>query len=267
MRFGCCLNMTASGPDGTGIERVARIAEIGYDYVELPLAELTALPKEKFQEVKRELANSGLRCETCNNFFPGTLQLTGPQVDSGRIKNYVEMALGRANELGVQYLVFGSGKAKNVPEGFSLEDGYRQVAGLLKEVAPAAEKSGITIVIEPLRKAECNLINTFEEGCRLAGDVSHPHVKVLVDFYHLSVEKEPVEHLAAMGKENLRHVHFADPVGRVYPEEVKMDYIPFFQALKEIGYNERISCEAYVTNFDVQAEKALGFFKKIMLTI
>ena len=88
MKFGCCLNMVATGSDGTGIERLDTIAKLGYDYVELPLAEMTALPREKFEEIKKIVASSGIRCETCNNFFPGTIRLTGSDVDMYRVLEY-----------------------------------------------------------------------------------------------------------------------------------------------------------------------------------
>ena len=263
MKIGCCLNMVATGADGTGIERLETIAKLGYDYVELPLAEMAALSEEQFEEIKKQVAQSGLSCETCNNFFPGTIRLTGPDVNMDQVLAYVEKALGRAEELGVQYVVFGSGKAKGVPEGFSMEEGYQQVVELLRQVSPVAGKHGITIVIEPLRKPECNLINTFAEGCKLKKDAGVPHVEVLVDFYHMAVEQEPVSHLLEQGKENLRHVHFANPTGRVYPkDEGEADYKPFFDALKAIGYEERISCEAYAKDFEAEAREALAFFRR-----
>ncbi len=263
MKIGCCLNMVATGADGTGIERLETIARLGYDYVELPLAEMAALSEEQFAEIKRQVAQSGLRCETCNNFFPGTIRLTGPDVNMDEVLAYADMALGRAEELGVQYVVFGSGKAKWVPEGFSMEEGYRQVVELLRQVSPLAGKHKITIVIEPLRKPECNLINSFAEGCKLRADADVPHVKVLVDFYHMTVEQEPVAHLLEQGRENLRHVHFANPTGRVYPKEEKeADYKPFFDALKAIGYDTRISCEAYAKDFEAEAREALAFLRR-----
>ena len=43
MKYGCCLNMIASKSDKTGIEHLRRLAMSGYDYVELPLAEIMDL--------------------------------------------------------------------------------------------------------------------------------------------------------------------------------------------------------------------------------
>ncbi|MGI6669405.1 MAG: sugar phosphate isomerase/epimerase family protein [Acetivibrionales bacterium] len=263
MRFGCCLNMVAMQPDGTGIENIEKLAGLGYDYAELPLAEMMVLPERERQGIILCLKRSKIKCEVCNNFFPGTIRLTGNDTDPEAIMEYAENALSFASSLGVEYVVFGSGKAKNVPENFPIADGYRQVVGLLKNIGPVAKEKNITIVIEPLRKAECNLINTFEEGCRLADDVGHSNVKVLVDYYHFCVEQEPIENLLLKGKKYLRHVHFSNPNGRVFPSFADENgYGEFIEALKKIGYSQRVSCEAYSQDFAKDAEKAIRFFKE-----
>ena len=262
MKFGCCLNMVATGADGTGQEWLESLAECGFDYVEMPTAQMMELDDQAFAALKERIARTGLTCETSNNFFPTYFRLTGPEVDLESVLDYARRALTRAEELGVQYLVFGSGPAKQVPQGFPLEEGYRQVVELLKQVAPIAREHGVTIVIEPLRKAECNLINTFAEGVQLARDVDHPNVRVLVDFYHLTEEAEPVQHLLEDGREFLRHVHFANPTGRVFPVRGdEADYEPFIDALKTLGYDLHVSCEAYAPNgFDHDAPLARRFF-------
>lgn len=264
MRFGCCLNMNSTQPDGTGIEWIETLAKCGFDYVEMPTAQMTALDDQAFAALKARIEAAGIPCETSNNFFPTTLRLTGPDVDMEAVMDYVERATTRAESLGIQYMVFGSGPAKMVPEGFPKEEAYRQLVALLKTIGPVARKHGITIAIEPLRQAECNIINTFAEGVQLARDVNDPNVKVLVDFYHLSVEKEPPEHLLDGGREYLCHVHFANPEGRVFPVSGdEADYKPFIEALKAVGYDQRVSCEAYCPNgFEQDAPVAKRFFDR-----
>lgn len=264
MKFGCCLNMVATQPDGTGQEWLEKLAECGFDYVEMPTAQMMELDDQAFAALKERIARAGIPCETSNNFFPTYFRLTGPEVDMDTIMDYARRALTRAEELGVQYLVFGSGPAKQVPEGFPMEEGYRQVVRLLQQVAPVAREHGITIVIEPLRKQECNLINTFAEGVQLARDVNDPNVRVLVDFYHLTEEGEPVQHLLDEGRDFLRHVHFANPTGRVFPVSAEeANYRPFIDALKTLGYDLHVSCEAYAPNgFDQDAPVAKRFFEE-----
>lgn len=263
MRFGCCLNMIAGESDGIGTEFIEPLAKAGYDYAELPLAQMMELSDAEFEQLKARAEKAGIKCQVCNNFFPADFRLTGENVDSSSILDYVKRALERAKSLGVEIVVFGSGPAKQVPEDFPLEEGYNQVVSLLKAADKIAGDNNITIAIEPLRRQECNLINTFEEGCALARDVQGENIRVLVDFYHLSEEKEPVEHLLKEGKEYLAHVHFARPEGRTYPERIdEAGYKPFIQALHEIGYNNRVSCEAYTHKFEESATKALQFFRE-----
>lgn len=265
MKYGCCLNMVATKPDGIGAEWLEALVKAGYDYVELPTAQMMVLSDDKFSEFVRHVKQAGIPCETSNNLFPINLRLTGPNVDKEAIRDYAKKAFTRDEQLGIQYCVFGSGPAKNIPEGFPFDKAFEQVVDLLHMVAPMAKEHGIGIVIEPLRKAECNLINSFAEGVELAKAANEPNVKVLVDYYHLTEENEPVQHIIDDGKEFLRHVHIANPKGRVYPADpAECDYAVFANALKGAEYDGRISCEAYAQNgFEKDASVALKTMKTI----
>lgn len=250
MKYGCCLNMVSSGPDGIGIEWIPQAAMTGCDYLELPLAEIMQMEEVEFKALKKRLEDTGIPCKACNNFFPGELRLTGPELEKDRIVEYSSSALKRASELGATCVVFGSGKAKNIPHGFSYEAGYNQLVGLLRRLSPIADVYGINVAIEPLRQAECNIINTFKEGCKLAHDVNEKNIRVLVDFFHLREENEPLDNILQYGRGYLEHVHFANPSGRIYPRrEDEAPYCVFFQILKEAGYDKTVSFEAYSRNF------------------
>lgn len=245
--------MVASCPDATGAEKIRKLSEFEYDYAELPLAEMMALDAAALRKIRADLAAVELRCEACNNFFPRTMRLTGEDADPAGALEYAKRALQLAAGLGVETVVFGSGGAKNVPDGFPMEKGYEQVVALLRAVAPAARDNGITIAIEPLRKAECNLINTYAQGAELAKDVGEQPVRCLVDFYHLTEEQEPVDDIVRDAA-YLHHVHLANPKGRVYPAQIgEAEYLPFIGALRSAGYSGRISCEAYAESFEREA--------------
>ena len=69
MRFGCCINMVASELDGIGTEHLSELEHMGYDYVEMPLAEMMRLDGPNFLELKRRVDRLTIGCEVCNNFF------------------------------------------------------------------------------------------------------------------------------------------------------------------------------------------------------
>lgn len=71
MKLGCCLNMLGDKNDAVGRRYIGTLKEAGYDYMELPLAQIMELSETSFSELAEEAEKTGLPCECCNNFFPG----------------------------------------------------------------------------------------------------------------------------------------------------------------------------------------------------
>src|SRR5512137_2172888 len=130
MRIGYCTNLIATQTDGTGREWIEKGKESGFDYVELPLAQMMDLSDGEFSSLIERVDLSGLKCEVCNNFFPGSIRLTGDAIDHGKIEAYVDKALGRAAQLGLKVIVFGSPKSKNVPDGYPMDKALSQLVEL-----------------------------------------------------------------------------------------------------------------------------------------
>lgn len=256
MRFGCCTNMVATKAGGTGAEHIEQLAEAGYDYIELPLAQIMELSENEFDSLKNQLTKLNIPCEACNNFFPAGIRLTGREVNMDRVCEYVNAALSRAYELGAKVVVFGSAGAKNVPEGFPVKKAMEQLVFLLQFINSLAKTYGITIAIEPLNRKESNIVNTLKDGLTLAREVDRDNIRLLADYYHLTMEKEDVSILDETSG-YLHHIHFAEPEGRVFPQITeKEEYLPFLKKLKELGYNGRISIEAY--SHDLHRDFAKG---------
>lgn len=265
MKIGCCTNLLSGAPggaSGTGAEYLEQIASAGFDYVEMPLGVIAGLGEADFEQLLERIARAGIPCETCTNLFPGGLALTGPAVDAAAIDTHVAAALQRARRLGAECIVFGSGRARAVPDGFTRQLAWEQLASLLQRIAPVAAATQTTIVIEPLRRQESNILNTYAEACRLAEAVGHPAVQALVDYYHLATEGEPVQDIVA-GAGWLRHVHYAVLENRRFPQERDAAASGgFFRALKDAGYDSRVSLEAFTADFGRDSGPALRFLRQ-----
>ncbi|MEJ2056418.1 MAG: sugar phosphate isomerase/epimerase [Desulfofustis sp.] len=258
MRIGCCVNMVALAPDGIGIERLAALKTCGYDYVELPLAQMMALKQSQFSAVVEYVESTGIPCEACNNFIPAHQPVTGNTFDRVKIAEYLEKAIERACILGAKSIVFGSAGAKNVPTGFPREKAWEQIIETLVLADKIIGEQDVKIAIEPLCRVESNIIVNAHEGLKLAQEVDRPNVKLLIDFYHLEMEKED-HSIIEKARGYLQHVHLANPAGRAYPRPSDgCKYQNFITRLKEAGYDSRISIEAYTDNFDSNAPLALA---------
>lgn len=245
----------------------ATLAGCGYDYIEPALSKTLALPDPERQEHLRRLSATGLRIEAMNWFLPGAdIKLTGPSVDQVRVNDYLERSLALAEQLGAKVIVFGSPGARSFPEGFPREQAWDQLKAFLRTAGGIIEARGygMAIAIEPLRKPESNIVNTVAEAARLAREVNHPKVRIIVDFYHLAFENEDPD-VILDAKDLIVHLQMADPSVRGFPKQEggEVRYRRFFDNLLKIGYKGRLSIEANSSDVAGDCGPALKFLKEM----
>lgn len=259
MKFGIC----------TGLENAGLLTELGFDYMETSLAGVAALDEEKFFELESALKSSGLKCEAMNCMLPGSIPVVGENVNASTVEDYLTAAFCRAERLGAQIIVFGSGGSRRVPEGFPRGLAWRQLADFLRLANTCAAGHGLKIAIESLRREECNIINLVSEAVELAALLDLPHVAVLGDTYHMWSGGESLSALAEAG-ELLCHMHIACPEGRAFPRENdpahnRGEYKELFRVLGGMGYTGRMSIEAGYTDLPRDAAAALSLLKAQMV--
>ena len=241
-------------------EQAPRLAPI-YDYIELSLSTvLDPLQDDPaFASQMAMLESLAMPARACNNFVNSQVKLVGPGADWDEVELYVERAFARAQALGIERIVFGSGGARMVPEGYSRAKAWGQLVRFCNLCADRAYEE-LIIAIEPLNRGECNIINTFTEALQLARDVDRPEIRVLADIYHFEVESEPLEDIRE-GADWLEHVHLADS-GRLYPGSGSYPLFELFELLHDIGYDERASVECrWGDDFYEEAESAAAFLR------
>jgi sugar phosphate isomerase/epimerase len=235
VQFGIC----------TSVANAAAVKAAGWDYIEENVQNLLQglVPDTQWQgeNLTRSLALPVLAA-CC--LVPAELKITGPAVDSAKLQEYIARVTARAAKVGIQTLVFGSGGARNVPDGWDRILAVEQIVAFARMAAELAAKHGLTLVAEHLNRRECNILNTVGEAEAIVRQVNHPNFGNLVDCYHFWLEKENLEDLKK-AMPYIRHVHVSDLEGRLPPGiSGKSDFRPFFHVLKESGYNGRISVEA-----------------------
>jgi len=212
---------------------------------------------------RAEIAASVLPVPAANMLVPGNLKVTGPDADLSKLERYMTNVLRRAGQTGVKTLVFGSGVARAIPDGFDRGRAKEQILAYLRASVPLAAKAGVTIVAEPLNRVECNVMNSVAECMTYVKAIEHPNFQCLVDSYHFWLEDEPLENLRA-AMPWIKHVHLADKVGRVAPGlSGQSDYRSFFKVLKDANYQGLISYEGSpIPDFDVTAPKILDYVRR-----
>ena len=246
----------------TPLRNIDAARAAGFEYVELSTSEIAGLSDAEFEQAAARVQHVGLPVPATNLFLPAALKVTGPNIDPEQQMAYVKKAFARLARLGTQIVVFGSGGARQVPDGFPKDQAFQQLVAFGKRIAPEARARGITVAVEPLRRQETNIINSAAEGLTLVNAIDDAGFQLMIDFYHLASEKEdPAVILRARAQ--IRHLHVANPEGRVFPLKWdEYDYAPFFAALRTIGYDKRISVEASTKDLAVDAPQAIALLRR-----
>ncbi|HKQ88131.1 MAG TPA: sugar phosphate isomerase/epimerase family protein [Candidatus Acidoferrales bacterium] len=249
------------------LENSETLAKMGFDYCEPAVVKTMSYSDADFDAIRAKVAATPCRVESMNSFIPGDMKVVGPSIDHAALDAYVQKSLARANAFGTKIVVFGSGTARRIPEGFPREQAWRQLQDFLRRVGDeiVRQNYGFVIGIEALRHQESNIVNTTAEAYQLSVDTNHPKIKIICDFYHLATEHEDPTVLHKV-KDRLVHLHFANECNaRAFPRDAAEcpAYVPFFANLRAIGYDGRISIEASTHDFVNDAPLGLAALHKL----
>lgn len=239
------------------------------DFIEMNLCRMMELSDFEFKQFAERIDVSPIKVEVFNLLFPldGSIPLIGPTADEAQQREYFSQAFTRASRMGADMMVFGSARARAIPDGYSSESAHRELVLFMRRLMEYAKEYNITVVIEPVcgKEVANNPIKVIPDAIQLAEDVSDPRLFVLCDLYHMYYENEPMTNILDAGKW-IRHAHIsAIDEARGYPSIGDgFDYRPFFSALKTIGYDDRITLECFDMNIDAGIAKSKPLFEKYL---
>lgn len=195
-----------------------------------------------------------------NIFIPGELKLVGPKVDEKAVLAYVDSIMYRLSQTGTRLIIWGSGGARRVPEGFDRKVARRQMIAIGKKIAKIGARYNIVVALENLNSSETNFINTVEEALYIVKKVNHPNLRLDADIYHMLKENEPPDILAKTGK-YLIHVEIAEKEQRTPPGVTGTDFRPFLRALHKLGYHNKIGIEGRWKNLSEMAAPCFQYLQ------
>jgi D-psicose/D-tagatose/L-ribulose 3-epimerase len=236
------------------------IREIGYDGIEIApftLAEeplqITASQRREYRDTIRSegLGYVGLHWLMVS---PKGLHVTTPDRDlRARSWAHIDHLIDLCADLGDGgIMVFGSPMQRGTMGGISREEAMKNYSEGLAGVAPHTLERGVTILVEALPKAQCDVINSLEEAVSIVNATGSPAVRTMFDSHNAVDEVEPHAVLVDRYFDLIRHIHVNEMDGR-HPGTGDYDFKPVFEVLQRRGYLGWISLEAF--DFKPGAEK------------
>jgi sugar phosphate isomerase/epimerase len=249
---------------GSANDAFALASQLDYDGVELHIHHPHKINRDK---VKKLADTYGLGIPTLGTGMAATqegLTLSDPDPEIRRravirIKEHITLAahLNSAVTIGSM-----NGRLGNDPQKRPI---HRETAlDCLRECSKAATEAGVTILLEPLNRYECDYLNTLEEGVGVIRQVGTPSLKLLADTFHMNIEETDITASLRTAGPELGHVHLADS-NRQAPGHGHLDVRGVLRVLQEMEYQGYLSFEVLpLPTFRQAAEDAIRTVREIL---
>jgi len=223
-------------------KRLEKIREAGYHHVEL-VDEFRNWSAEDFARAnrkKRELeisfdATSGVRHGIAN---PG---------DREAFLRDIESIAVVADKLECGSIIVLSG---NRDAAMSHEKQHESCVEGLKRAAEVAERRNVALLVENIDPEENPryFLTSVAEGLQIIGEVNHPRVKFLYDFYHEQIAEGNLIEKLEKDIQMIGVVHVADVPGRHEPGSGEINYVNIFKKLASLKFRGYVAMEFLPTN-------------------
>ena len=198
-----------------------RIAEMGYDVVEIPVESLGQFDIPRTRKLAESL---GLGVSVCAVIGGGRDLLLDDEVEAGM--SYLRGCI----EIG-------------------------RLAERLRELGEYGAERGVELGIEPLNRFETSFMNTTAQTLELVERVNHPGVGLALDMFHLGIEEKSLGDAIRSARGRLKHVQVAEN-DRGTPGTGQLAWDEVAQALHEIGYDGRVVIETFSDRVEAIARAA-----------
>lgn len=176
------------------LEDLDRLPEAAVDFVELTASDLL-----QHEGVSRQRP-IGFPVRAVRKLFPASLSLEQSPV--AQVETHLARIARAACDLGVRYLVLGSGAARRWKQWD--RSGIAAFQRLLSRLTSVAHRHNVSLLIEVLPASETNCVTTLAECAQVSTECDG----VVLDFSHTVDDRDTRAFLSTHGI-RVRHVHAA----------------------------------------------------------
>lgn len=255
MRLATCSEPWRDVP----IEEVFSIAaRIGFEGVELApftIAEhVDQIPAERRKAMTRAATDAGVSVVGLHWLFvsPKGLHITTPdEAVRRKSADYLRSLVNFCGDVGGKVMTLGSPNQRSIVPPTTFEEGWKRAKDVLASVADTCAERGVTICVEALSPKETNFINTAEEAARLADEIGHPNIDIMLDIKAISSMPDGIEGTIRRFGKRARHFHANHPSGKgvgmplTSGDGEALDLKSILRTLAETGFDRWVSVEPF----------------------
>ena len=223
-------------------ESFALASEYGCDGIEVHLRDSHDVDWQEMVELSRRYSLPVTTLGTGMAAGMDGLTFTDPEAGVRiraveRVKEHIRLAgrLGSAVTIGVL-----NGRLGTNVEQAAQRRAYHLAC--LKECCHAAADLGVSLLLEPLNRYECDWLNTTEDALSIIAQLGFDNLKYLADTFHMNIEEADMAASLRRAGSALGYIHLVDS-NRCGPGQGHLPFGDVLKALLEVGYDGYLSFE------------------------
>ncbi|MCC6444857.1 MAG: sugar phosphate isomerase/epimerase [Armatimonadetes bacterium] len=261
MKIACQEGMV---PGRSLSEKLDKLARWGYEGIEFGGGGIL----DRVEEIKKATAGHQVKPSTICAGYKGCLLDTSPSERNQAMED-IKRLLGAAGEIGAVGLImvpiFGGPRLPDLSPLMNAQALEAELLlNLLEPMGQYAAESGTCVLLEPLNRYETHFVRQLEQGTSFCEKIGNPRLKIMADFFHMSIEERDIPASIEKAGSYVAHVHLADST-RLLPGYGHTDFKSGFAALKKVGFGNYMALECGIPgNPDEELPKCARYLKSCM---
>jgi 5-keto-L-gluconate epimerase len=241
--------------------RIGRIAELGYDGIELVATHPLGFSMEALVAAAQNFRLPVVSLLSGWSYSNEGLCLSSPDgaVRDRAVARLIEY-VGFAADLGSLVVVgLMQGLRTNEPD---LATANNRIVEALVRVANVAEERHVPIVIEPVNHLQVGFNHTAAEVAQLVDRVGSPAVGLMLDTIHMNIEERSMLDTIRRYGKRIGHFHLCESNGGRFGSG-NVDFGTVLAMLRNVGYDKYVSVKIYRDiAWDAAAQSAIEFLRQ-----
>ena len=236
-------------------EKIPLAAEMGFDAVEIPLADPEGFDHDRAASLLREHdLDVGVVAAMSED---RDLLHDDPDVRANG-RQYLKTCIETADAVGATQL--GGPLYAAVGRTWQMTDAERAdavdlVVDQLRSLADHAAERDVTLCVEPLNRFETSFLNTVDQGFEVIDRVERTNCRLLLDTFHMNIEEKSITNAIEAAGDRIGYFH-ACGNDRGAPGNDHIDWAGVAAALESAGYDDKAIIESFTPEVESIAKAA-----------
>ncbi len=225
---------------------VPKVAEIGFDWIELPIESPGDFDYARAGAIVRD---AGLKVSVGAAMAPDRDLIHPDESIRANGMAYVRHCIDAAHTIGATNLIGPIYTAVGRVWQATPDERERDLELLtakLRDLAEYAADRGVVLCIEPLNRFETSLINLAAQGAELIDRVDRPGCRLMLDTFHMNIEEQSLGDAIRLAGKRVQHVHACEN-DRGTPGSGHVPWNDVAAGLRDIGYDGPVVIESFTS--------------------